>query len=258
MTASDSQRKLAAASPPDEPVAGSHEQPESIPPRALLAHVLDRANLQRALKQVRRNQVAPGIDGMTVDELPEYLKHHWVDIRTQLEAGHYRPQPVKRVDIPKGDGKTRPLGIPTVLDRFIQQAIAQDKKLKVADAALAKLKDRVRELTRRTRGNRLEVIAAGLRESLLGWKAYFGSAEVLSPLRDIDKWVRRKLRCYIWKQWGSAGYRELRKRGVSVREAWNTSKSAHGPWRLSKTAALALALPLCYFKNLGVPSLAAR
>jgi hypothetical protein len=49
---------------------------------------------------------------------------------------------------------------------------------------------------------------------------------VLSPLREIDKWVRRKLRCYLWKQWGSAGYRELRKRGVTVREAWNTSKSA--------------------------------
>ncbi|WP_277741389.1 group II intron maturase-specific domain-containing protein [Acidithiobacillus sulfuriphilus] len=128
----------------------------------------------------------------------------------------------------------------------------------MADAALAKLKDRVRELTRRTRGNRLEVIAAELRESLLGWKAYFGIAEVLSPLRDIDKWVRRKLRCYVWKQWGSAGYRELRKRGVSVREAWNTSKSAHGPWRLSKTPALTIALPLAFFKNLGVPSLAAR
>jgi group II intron reverse transcriptase/maturase len=408
----------------------------------LLAQVLDRANLQRALKQVRRNKGAPGIDGMTVDELPEYLLHHWLEIRAQLETGHYRPQPVKRVDIPKGDGKTRPLGIPTVLDRFIQQAIAQvvsaqwephfhpnsygfrpnrsahqairqvqatirqgygwvvdmdlqsffdrvnhdrlmarlktrtgdadvlrlinrflkagvvvdgkieatltgvpqggplspvlanvvldeldweldrrghrfaryaddcnilvrskragervmasvtrlvsdslrltvnplksavdrpwkrkflgftvsrnDKRLKVADKAIDKLKDRVRELTRRTRGNRIEVIATELRESLLGWKAYFGIAEVLSPLRDIDKWIRRKLRCYIWKQWGPAGYRQLRKRGVTVREAWNTSKSAHGPWRLSMTPALALALPLRYFETLGVPSLAAR
>ena len=98
----------------------------------------------------------------------------------------------------------------------------------MADAALAKLKDRVRELTRRTRGNRLEVIAAELRESLLGWKAYFGIAEVLSPLRDIDKWVRRKLRCYLWKQWGSAGYRELRKREVSVREAWTPASRRMG------------------------------
>ena len=71
--ASDLRRKLAAAMPPDEPVAGSDGQPESIPPRALLVQVLDRANLQRALKQERRNQGAPGIGGMTVDELPEYL-----------------------------------------------------------------------------------------------------------------------------------------------------------------------------------------
>ena len=57
---------------------------------------------------------------MTVDELPGYLRHHWLEIRVQLEAGHYRPQPVKRVEIPKPDGKMRHLGIPTVLDRFIR------------------------------------------------------------------------------------------------------------------------------------------
>jgi len=70
--------------------------------------------------------------------------------------------------------------------------------------------------------------------------------------------MRRKLRCYIWKQWGRTGYRELRKRGVTVREAWNTSKSAHRPWRLSKTPALALALPVRYFSSIGLPALAAR
>jgi hypothetical protein len=80
-----------------------------------------------------------------------------------------------------------------------------------------------------TRGRRLMDIVAELRETLLGWKAYFGIAEVLSPLSDIDKRVRRKLRCYLWKQWGRAGYREQRKRGVSVREARHASKSAHGP-----------------------------
>ena len=69
------------------------------------------------------------------------------------------------------------------------------------------------------------MIVAELRKTLLGWKAYFDSAEVLSPLRDIDKGVRRKLRCYLSKQWGSTGYRQLRKRGVSVRGAWNTSKA---------------------------------
>lgn len=123
--ASDHLSNQAAVTPQDELVAGSSGQPESIHPQALLAHVLDRANLQRALKQVRQNKGAPGIDGMTVDELPGYLRHHWLEIRTQLETGSYRPCPVKRVEIPKPDGKTRPLGIPTVLDRFIQQAIAQ-------------------------------------------------------------------------------------------------------------------------------------
>ena len=440
--ASDHLREQAAAMPQDEPVAGSSGHPESIRPQALLAQVLERANLQRALKQVRRNKGAPGIDGMTVDELPGYLFHHWLEIRAQLEAGSYRPRPVKRVEIFKEPGKTRPLGIPTVVDRFIQQAIAQvvsaqwephfhrhsygfrpqrsahhavrevqaniraghgwvvdidlqaffdrvnhdrlmarlksrcpdadllrlvnrflkagvsvegnieptsmgvpqggplspvlanvvldeldweldrrghrfvryaddcnilvkskragervmasvtryvgdtlrltvnrlksavdrpmnrkflgftvsrnGARLKVADKAIDKLKDRVRELTRRTRGTSIGAIVAELRDTLLGWKAYFGIAEVLSPLRDIDKWVRRKLRCYLWKQWGSAGYRELRKRGVSVREAWNTSKSAHGPWRLSKTPALTVALPLRFFETLGLPSLAPR
>ena len=124
-SASDHLPTQAAAMPQDELVAGLSGQPESIQPQTLLAKVLDRANLQRAVKQVRQNKGAPGIDGMTVDELPEYLRHHWLEIRAQLEAGHYRPQPVKRVEIPKPDGKTRPLGIPTVLDRFIQQAIAQ-------------------------------------------------------------------------------------------------------------------------------------
>ena len=98
-------------------------------------------------------------------------------------------------------------------------------RLKVADKAIDKFKDRIRELTRRTRGHRLADIVAELRITLLGWKAYFGSAEVLSPLRDIDTWWRRKLRCTIWKQWGRSGYRQLRKCGVSVREAWNTSKA---------------------------------
>jgi len=439
--ASDHRREPAAACPRDESVAGEPDVPESMVDTALLARVLERANLQRALKQVRQNKGAPGIDGMTVEALPAYLREHWPALRARLEAGRYRPQPVRRVEIPKPDGRMRLLGIPTVLDRFIQQAIAQvvsaqwephfhassygfrplrsahdavlqlqadvragkrwvvdmdlesffdrvnhdrlmvrlkrhvpdpallrlinrylkagvrageateatsrgvpqggplspvlanvvldeldwelerrghrfaryaddcnivvgsqragervmahvarfiedslrltvnarksavdrpwrrkflgftltckGTRLKVAEQAIDKLKTRVRELTRRTRGHRLADIIAELRDTLLGWKAYFGLAEVLSPLHDIDKWIRRKLRCYLWKQWGRAGYRELRRRGVSVREAWNTSKSAHGPWRLSKTPALALALPVRYFSSLGLPSLAA-
>jgi hypothetical protein len=130
-------------------------------------------------------------------------------------------------------------------------------RIQVAEQAIVKLKHRIRTLTRRTRGRRLEHIVAELKIALLGWKAYFGITEVLSPLRDIDKWIRRKLRCYQLKQWGRAGYRELRKRGVPKREAWNIAKSAHGPWRLSKTPALSQAMPTSYFDSMGLPRLAA-
>jgi RNA-directed DNA polymerase len=87
--------------------------------------VVERENLKRALAQVKRNKGAAGIDGMSVDDLPAYLKEHWPTIRAQLLEGTYQPQPVRRVEIPKASGGTRPLGIPTVLDRFLQQAVMQ-------------------------------------------------------------------------------------------------------------------------------------
>ena len=87
--------------------------------------IVERDNLRKALAQVRRNKGAPGIDGMTVEDLASYLKDHWPAIRAQLLEGSYKPSPVRRVEIPKASGGTRPLGIPTVLDRFIQQAAMQ-------------------------------------------------------------------------------------------------------------------------------------
>ena len=87
--------------------------------------VVERENLKKALAQVMRNKGAAGVDGMTVGELPAYLKEHWPTIRTQLLEGTYKPQPVRRVEIPKASGGLRPLGIPTVLDRLIQQAVMQ-------------------------------------------------------------------------------------------------------------------------------------
>lgn len=91
----------------------------------LMVKVLERRNLQLALKRVRKNKGSPGTDGMTVDELPDYLREHWPEIREKLLSGKYQPRPVKRQLIPKGNGQMRELGIPTVLDRFIQQAILQ-------------------------------------------------------------------------------------------------------------------------------------
>ena len=99
------------------------ESPARIEP--LMEAVCERSNCKQALARVKRNKGSAGIDGMTVQQLPAYLKQHWPAIRQQLLSGTYKPKPVKRVEIPKPDGGMRKLGIPTVLDRFIQQAVMQ-------------------------------------------------------------------------------------------------------------------------------------
>src|SRR5215469_16775290 len=92
----------------------------------LMEEVCERDNCKQALARVKANEGSPGVDGMTVHELPEFLKQHWPAIREQLLSGTYKPQPVRRVEIPKPDGGgVRKLGIPSVLDRFIQQAVMQ-------------------------------------------------------------------------------------------------------------------------------------
>lgn len=407
----------------------------------LMELVLERENMFRALRCVEKNRGAPGVDGMEVEELRGYLRVHWPSIKEQLLAGEYCPQPVRRVEIPKATGGKRKLGIPTVLDRLIQQALLQvlqewfdptfsdssygfrpgrsahqgvvqaqryvragyrwvvdidlekffdrvdhdklmsevrsrvldfrvlrlircylqagvfegeclrettegmpqggplspllsdllldrlDRELearghrfvryaddcniyvrnrraggrvsgsitrflairlklrvnesksgvgrswqhsflgftcsgklnrRVSTKALRAFKQRIRGITSRTRGRRIEQIVNELRWFMVGWQAYYGFAEVRSIFKELDSWVKRRLRCYMWKQWGRRGYRELRKRGVSRDLAWNTAKSAHGPWRLSRSPALAFALPAQYFASLGLPRLFQR
>jgi RNA-directed DNA polymerase len=405
--------------------------------------IVERDNLRKALAQVKRNKGAAGVDGMTVDELGPYLKEHWLTIRAQLLAGTYKPQPVRRVEIPKASGGMRALGIPTVLDRFIQQAVMQmlqadwdrtfsehsfgfrpgrsahqavaraqayiasghgivvdldlekffdrvnhdilmglvakrvsdkrvlklirgfltagvlveglvsateegtpqggplspllsnlmldvlDKELekrghcfvryaddcniyvrsqkagervmasvekfltkrlkltvnkaksavakpnvrkflgfsftggreprrRIAPQALARFRSRVRELTRRIRGASLEQIIKQLAVYLRGWHGYFGFCQTPSVLRDLDQWLRRRLRAIVWKQWrrGSTRFVELRRRGVGGDLAATTAGSHHGPWRLSNSPALALALPNSFLASLGLPCLA--
>jgi RNA-directed DNA polymerase len=394
----------------------------------------------RALKRVRRNRGAPGVDGMTVDQLPKYLKKHWPEIRTQILEGRYRPSPVLRKEIPKPGGGVRELGIPTVLDRLIQQAVMQvlqrevdrsfsrfsfgfrpgrsahqaiacaqqflregyewvvdldlerffdrvvhdvlmsrlrrrvgdrmalklidrylksgamigvtlepteegvpqggplspllanllldeldrelerrghrfvryaddvtifvrskragqrvltsvsrflqkrlklrvnaeksgvsvpkravllgfsftrrDLRRRISPKALKAFRRRVKRLTRRTRGRSLQQVIWSLHKYQRGWLAYFGFTECPSPLRELEGWIRRRLRCYCWKQWGRRGYRELKRRGVTSDLAWNTFKSAHGPWRLSQSPALVYALPARVFQRMGLPRLA--
>jgi RNA-directed DNA polymerase len=408
----------------------------------LMEEVCGRKNCQQALARVKRNKGSAGVDGMTVEQLPAYLKQHWPAIREQLLRGTYKPQPVKRVEIPKPDGGMRQLGIPTVLDRFIQQAVMQvlqgrwdrtfshssygfrpgrsahqavakaqqyiadgyrwvvdldlekffdrvnhdklmgqiakrinDKQLlkliraflgagvmegglvspvdegtpqggplspllsnivldeldrelerrghrfvryaddsniyvrsrragervmtsikqfitrqlklkvneqksavarprerkflgfsftwqrepkrRIAPKAIARFKQRVRELTRRTRGVSVETMVEQLGRYLTGWRGYFGFCQTPSVLQRLDGWLRRRLRSVVWKQWkrNPVRFAELRKRGMSKDLAAQTAGSTHGPWRLSNSPALAMALPNAYFASLGLPRL---
>ena len=107
----------------DETCGPTHD-PESTG-SGLLLEVLARENLQKAMKRVKANKGAAGVDGMDIDQTMDYLKLHWGEIREKLIAGTYRPSPVRRVTIPKPDGGERELGIPTVVDRLIQQALLQ-------------------------------------------------------------------------------------------------------------------------------------
>ena len=108
-----------------EPSPARDEGKSSAEGEGVWERVLGRENLFAALKRVEANGGAPGIDGMTVEELRPYLKGHWLEVRASLDAGEYQPSPVRRVEIPKPEGGVRLLGIPTVLDRLIQQAVAQ-------------------------------------------------------------------------------------------------------------------------------------
>jgi len=408
----------------------------------LMEEVCGRKNCQQALARVKSNKGSAGIDGMTVEQLPVYLKQHWPTVREQLLSGTYKPQAVKRVEIPKPDGGIRQLGIPTVLDRFIQQAVLQvvqrswdktfsdhsygfrpgrsahqavakaqqyiaagygwvvdldlekffdrvnhdklmaklarrisdkrmlkliraflragvmegglvspvdegtpqggplspllsnivldeldhelerrghrfvryaddsniyvrsqragervmksvsqfiTKKLKLkvneqksavarpskrkflsfsftwqrepkrrlAPKAIARFKQRVRELTRRTRGVKVETMVAQLSRYLMGWRGYFSFCQTPTVLRSLEEWLRRRLRSVVWKQWKYARVRfaELSKRGVGKDLAAQTAGSAHGPWRLSNSPALTIALPNVYFASLGLTPL---
>src|SRR5712692_6838700 len=407
--------------------------------------IVERDNLRKALAQVKANKGAPGIDGMTFENLAPYLKEHWLTIRVQLLDGSYKPQPVRRVEIPKASGGKRLLGIPTVLDRFIQQAVMQvlqadwdgtfseasfgfrpkrsahqaveraqayiasghgwvvdidlekffdrvnhdilmglvakrvtdkrilklirgfltagaladglvrpteegtpqggplspllsnlmldvlDKELekrghrfvryaddcniyvrsqragervmesieqflakrlklrvnkaksavakpsarkflgfsftkgkqprrRIAPQAIDRFKARVRELTRRTCGKSLSQVAKELSCYLIGWRGYFGFCETPSVLRELDQWIRRRLRAIAWKQWkrGRTRYTKLRRRGVGRDLAARTAGSPHGPWRLSHSPALDIALPNAFFAALGVATLAPK
>ncbi len=128
---------------------------------------------------------------------------------------------------------------------------------RIAPQAVVRFKQRARELTSRSQGRALSEVIDRLAVYVRGWRGYFGFCETPSVLRDLDQWLRRRLRSLVWKQWkrGRRRYAELIRRGVPHDLAAQTAGSSHGPWRLAVSPALHIALPAAYFTVLGLPSL---
>ena len=136
----------------------------------------------------------------------------------------------------------------------------REPRRRIAPKAIARFKERIREQTRRTRGISLTQMVKDLATYLRGWLGYFGDCQTPSVLRGLEKWLRRRLRSVVWKQWkrGRTRFRELRKRGVSKGLAAKTAGSPHGPWRIANSPALSLALPDASFAQLGLLPMVAR
>jgi RNA-directed DNA polymerase len=131
----------------------------------------------------------------------------------------------------------------------------EEPRRRIAPQAAARFKAKVRQLTRRNCGRSLEQIVKVLAVYLIGWRGYFGFCQTPSVLRSLDAWLRRRLRAIVWKQWkrGRTRFAELRRRGVGRDLAAKTAGSPHGPWRLSNSPALSIAMPNAYFGLLGLP-----
>ena len=135
--------------------------------------------------------------------------------------------------------------------------LGAEPKIRLADYSKARFKRKIRELTRPTKGRSLEQVIHSVRRYLIGWHGYFRLCQTPSVFTALDQWIRRRLRCYLWRHWkrGKTRYKELTKRGVSPRTAALVAGSPKGPWRLSASPPLQHAIPNEYLYALGLPRL---
>jgi RNA-directed DNA polymerase len=133
----------------------------------------------------------------------------------------------------------------------------KELKRKIAPKAIDRFKERVREITHKSRGRSMEKVMEELAPYLRGWRGYFGFCETPAVLRHLDSWIRRRVRCAFWRQWktGRKRFAELVRRGVSRQSAAKAAGSRGGPWRVSQSPALNQALSNAYLASLGLPSL---
>ena len=179
-------------------------------------------------------------------EMHDYFKTHIEGLRHQLLSGTYPPQPVRGVKLPKPGGGERQLG-----------GLQSDGCLTIAPESIVRLKDKIRLKTKRNRGRSFEQVIKELNQTLRGWIEYFKLSQARSPLKDLDGWTRRKLRCYRLKQRkkGCSIVYWLMGLGVNEQDARKIGSSGKGWWRLALTPALHCALNQEWFKAQGLFSL---
>jgi RNA-directed DNA polymerase len=146
--------------------------------------------------------------------------------------------------------------------KFLGFSFTSEKatRRRIAPKARERFKRRIREITQRGRGISMKRRISDLASYMRGWRAYFGFCETPTIFRELDSWIRRRLRCVQWKQWktGQGRYKGLRKLGVDADSAYKLSRCSHGPWQLSNSSTLTRALPNGHFDSLGLPRLAVR
>ena len=244
----------------------------------LLEKVLARDNMLEAMYKVIRNKGSHGVDNMKADELREHVINTWNTVKSKLLEGKYNPSPVRRVEIPKPDGGIRLLGIPTVQDRMIQQAIAQilneiyepifsksiygfrpgrGAKIRIYEKSIIRFKDKIREITNKNKGISMDYRLIKLNDMIIGWVNYFKIANASRKLMELDKWIRRRLRACMWKQWKKVRtrYRNLIKFGIPKPKAYQYANTRKGYWRISNSPILNKIFNNKYFEILGLISM---
>jgi Group II intron, maturase-specific domain len=239
---------------------------------ALMERVVERSNLRLAYQRVIENKGAAGVDEMPVSELKDWLAVHWPSVKKALLEGRYWPQPVRRVDLPKPTGGVRTLGEDTLRLRINAQKSAvarpwerkflgfsvtahRESRLRIALESVRRLTGRVRELLRAGRGRSLAHTIETLNPLLRGWINYFQLTQSKGVLEELDGWVRRRLRCLLWRQWKRPATRARHLRALGLDAARARYSNNHGPWWNAGACHLNQALPATYFTRMGLVSL---
>ena len=251
----------------------AHEEPMDV-----MSAVLAQPNMQRAYARVLRNKGAPGVDGIKVDDLKDYLKAHWPTHKQELLDGTYKPKPVRKVEIPKAGGGKRQLGIPTVLDRLIQQALHQVLS-PVFEPGFSEFSYGFRpgrnagQAVQQARG----YVEAGHRWVVdIDLEAFFDRVNHDMLMARVARQVKDK-RKILWLQWKRTFTRaknlrpsrahckpgqrtftrakNLMRLGLDEKRAWDSAQNGRGSWWNSGASHLNQALPKVLFDRLGLISL---